>query len=100
MHRSVMRTLVPGIVLTLVFCPAAPDRPARAPVIDSTALGSLVDSVIQAGMAKERIPGAAVLMMDHGRVVLSRGFGVADVATRRPIDPAVALWPFASITKV
>jgi CubicO group peptidase (beta-lactamase class C family) len=80
------------------------ERPAR-PVdhsarVDSAALAQLVDSVMRAGMADEHIPGAAVLVMDRGRVVLSRGYGYADVATRRPVDPRATRWPFASVTKV
>lgn len=70
------------------------------PAIDPTALSQLVDSVMRVGMADEHIPGAAVLVLDRGRVVLERGYGVADVATRRPVDPRTTRWPFASITKV
>jgi CubicO group peptidase (beta-lactamase class C family) len=68
--------------------------------IDAGRLAELVDSVMQSGMAEEKIPGAAVLIMDHGRVILDRGYGVAEVATKRKVDPHSTLWPFASITKV
>ncbi|MFL5538076.1 MAG: serine hydrolase domain-containing protein [Longimicrobiaceae bacterium] len=68
--------------------------------VDSAALAQLVDSVMRAGMADEHIPGAAVLVLDHGRVVLSRGYGFADLATRRRVDPRATRWPFASVTKV
>ena len=63
-------------------------------------LGNLVDSVMRAGMENEKIPGAAVLILDRGRVALVRGYGLADVASRRAVDPHRTLWPFASITKV
>ncbi len=75
-------------------------RSGTEPRIDGGQLAQLVDSVVHAGMADERIPGAAVLIMDHGRVILDRGYGVADLVTRRPVDPHSTLWPFASITKV
>ena len=68
--------------------------------IDPAALAQLVDSVMRAGMADEHIPGAAVLVLDHGRVVLSRGYGFADAAARRRVDPHATRWPFASVTKV
>src|SRR4051812_26379392 len=67
---------------------------------DLTDLDRLVDSVVRSGMAAEKIPGAAVIILDHGRIVLERGYGLADVASRRPVDPQSTLWPFASITKV
>src|SRR6185503_18545347 len=79
--------------------PRAPIRPAApaAVGVDSAALAQLVDSVMRAGMADEHIPGAAVLVLDHGRVVLSRGYGFADVASRRRVDPRATRWPFASV---
>ncbi|HET7600413.1 MAG TPA: serine hydrolase domain-containing protein [Gemmatimonadales bacterium] len=77
---------------------AAPS--CQRPGIDPRELAVLVDSVMRAGMAEERIPGAAVVVLDHGRVVLDRGYGVADVATGRAVDPHTTRWPFASITKV
>jgi len=67
---------------------------------DLAGLDRLVDSVMRSGMAAEKIPGGAVLIMDRGRIVLERGYGVADVASQRPVDPRTTLWPFASITKV
>jgi CubicO group peptidase (beta-lactamase class C family) len=51
-------------------------------------------------MTAEKIPGAAVLVLFRGRIILERGYGVADVASRRRINPRTTLWPFASITKV
>lgn len=67
---------------------------------DLAGLDRLVDSVMRSGMAAEKIPGAAVLVLDRGRIVLERGYGVADVASQRAVDPRTTLWPFASITKV
>jgi CubicO group peptidase (beta-lactamase class C family) len=94
--------VTPGLLLLLlVLGSAAPgvsqSRP-EAPV-DPAQLAELLDSVMHAGMADERIPGAEVLIMEHGRVILSRGYGVADVATQRAVSHST-LWPFASITKV
>ncbi|MFL5558314.1 MAG: serine hydrolase domain-containing protein [Gemmatimonadaceae bacterium] len=67
---------------------------------DLPGLAQLVDSVVRSGMAAEKIPGAAVLVLQDGKVVLERGYGVADVASRRAVNPRTTLWPFASITKV
>jgi CubicO group peptidase (beta-lactamase class C family) len=88
----------PCLVLLAGVAPVAAQSRAGAPVDRS--LTTLVDSVMRVGMAEQGIPGAAVLIIDHGRVILSRGYGMADVATRRPVDPGATLWPFASITKV
>ncbi len=63
-------------------------------------LDHLVDSVMGSRMASEHIPGAAVLVLYKGKILLERGYGVADLASHRRVDPRTTLWPFASITKV
>ena len=84
------------VAIAMVGASQGPDNaPTRLP-----GLSALIDSVMRVGMADERIPGAAVLVMDRGRIILERGYGVADVATRRPVMPKSTRWPFASITKV
>jgi len=67
---------------------------------DLADLDRLVDSVVRSGMAAEKIPGAAVVVLSGGRIVLERGYGLADVASSRGVNPRTTLWPFASITKV
>lgn len=69
--------------------PSSPDR-----------LPSLVDSVMRVGMAEEYLPGAVVAIVDRGRTVLLRGYGIADVASGRPMDAESTLTRIGSITKV
>jgi CubicO group peptidase (beta-lactamase class C family) len=51
-----------------------------------------------AGMASDRAPGAAVLVLENGRVAFERGYGVADLRTMRPIDE-LTNFRLASVTK-
>ncbi|HEX2694239.1 MAG TPA: serine hydrolase domain-containing protein [Acidobacteriota bacterium] len=51
-----------------------------------------------AGMASDREPGAAVLVLENGRVAFERGYGVADLRTMRPIDE-LTNFRLASVTK-
>lgn len=50
------------------------------------------------GMASDRAPGAAVLVLENGRVAFERGYGVADLRTMRPIDE-LTNFRLASVTK-
>jgi CubicO group peptidase (beta-lactamase class C family) len=68
--------------------------------IDPTRLAAFVDSLIPAEMAGERIPGAAFVFVQDGRVVLMRGYGLADVEHRRSADPRSTIWRVGSISKV
>jgi CubicO group peptidase (beta-lactamase class C family) len=69
-------------------------------LIDPTELAELVDPVFATGMKEEQIPGAAFVLVQNGRVVLSKGFGLADVASGRTVQPDSTIFPFASISKV
>jgi CubicO group peptidase (beta-lactamase class C family) len=68
--------------------------------VDPAALAALVDSVMAAEMARDRIPGAAFVFVQGGRVVLQRGYGMADVARHRPVVPDSTIWRIGSISKV
>ena len=79
------------------FSAAVANQPVRP---DSGDLAAALAPVFAEGMAKEGIPGAVVVLVADGRVVLARGYGVADLASRRPVDPATTIFPIASISKV
>jgi CubicO group peptidase (beta-lactamase class C family) len=85
------------------------DKPGNSPgngashasvIPDSAELATLLAPVFAEGMAKEQIPGAVFVLVAGGRVVLAEGYGVADVASGRPVDPATTVFPIASISKL
>jgi N-acyl-D-amino-acid deacylase len=57
-----------------------------------------VDRRIRSFLSEHRIPGAAVAVTDHGRLVMARGYGYADIAARREVTPT-SLFRVASISK-
>lgn len=65
----------------------------------ATQVAALLDSVVPAAMRAEHIPGAVVSVVSGGRVVLSRGYGVADLETRRPMTDSTIV-RIGSISKV
>jgi CubicO group peptidase (beta-lactamase class C family) len=74
---------------------------ANQPVLpDSGELAAAMAPVFAEGMAKEGVPGAVVVLVADGRVVFAQGYGVAGLASRRPVDPATTIFPIASISKV
>ena len=46
-------------------------------------MAAFLDSVVPAAMRAEGIPGAVVSVVSGGRIILSRGYGLADIDTRR-----------------
>lgn len=77
-------------------------RAARGPAgADGGAASSdyaWVDSLVHAEALERGVPGVAVAIVADGRILLQRGYGVADARTRRPV---AASTPFniASVTK-
>ncbi|GAA5766427.1 D-aminopeptidase [Streptosporangium roseum] len=61
-------------------------EPAPRPRIEPHDVEELVDRIVPAQLAGDRIPGAAVAVVADGRTVLAKGYGVADVTTGRPVD--------------
>jgi N-acyl-D-amino-acid deacylase len=56
------------------------------------------DRVMTRLLEKYQIPGAALAVAKDGRLVLSRGYGWADVAAKEPVQPT-SLFRLASLTK-
>lgn len=85
----------------LLFLIGVPCRPLEAqaprPPIDSIA--AFIDSAAAAQMKERGIPGAAVAVVQDGRIVLERGYGFADLGTRRTVEPGRTLFRLASISK-
>lgn len=58
------------------------------------------DAFIEDALNKTKVPGAVVIIVDHGQVVYAKGFGVTEVGRGRPINPAETLFRIGSISKV
>ncbi|HJU64401.1 MAG TPA: serine hydrolase domain-containing protein [Gemmatimonadaceae bacterium] len=95
---------------TLAIFAASADVPAQhaaqtggearpALVVDSARLARFVDSLISTELSRQRIPGAAFVFVQHGRVVYARGYGLARVQPAQEVDPARTIWRVGSISK-
>lgn len=63
-------------------------------------LDSLIDAVVTEQMHRWPITGLAVAAVHEGKLVVSRGYGVANRATGTAVDPERTLFPLGSISKV
>src|SRR5215204_6428506 len=99
-------TPAPGQVARIAYPPGAegiaevlsPGVGKIAP-LDGAALRVLVDSLVGRAVNPEGMPGGAVAIVQDGRVVLLRGYGFADVARRRPVDPERTIFRVGSVSK-
>lgn len=88
--------------LTFALCAMASSMRAGAqgPETVPAKMIAELDSVMTAGMKRDGIPGGAYVLVSGGRIVASRGFGVADIRSRRRVDPDVTTFGLASTTKL
>jgi CubicO group peptidase (beta-lactamase class C family) len=55
--------------------------------------------MMNAELAATRTPGAVFVYVEDGRVVYMKGYGLANVERRVPVDPERTVWRIGSITK-
>jgi CubicO group peptidase (beta-lactamase class C family) len=78
----------------LICCWTAPAVGAHA---QTSRLDSL-DAFVRAQIAERRIPGLSLAIIDDGRIVAARAYGVTDETTRAPVTTAT-LFQAGSISK-
>ena len=81
---------------------ATPDRgaPLPAPALVKSDVDAWLDGYMPYALKRGDAAGAVVVVVKDGKVLTQRGFGYADVAKRRPVDPETTLFRLASISKL
>lgn len=57
-----------------------------------------LDSIIRKTVAEKHVVGLSVGVMQNGKVILARGYGVSDLASNRPVSPTT-MFAVGSVTK-
>ena len=89
-------TLAAGL-LTSTPAGADPNVPSQVTGMANPDLAPF-DNLISEFLHKHELPGAALAVTRHSRLVYARGFGLADVELKRPVQPA-SQFRLASISK-
>lgn len=76
------------------------DRGGAASLWEPASLERFCDSTMAVQLEKHRIPGAALIVVHDGRVLLARGYGYADLEGRVPVDPDRTVFRVASVSKL
>ncbi|MES2059357.1 MAG: serine hydrolase domain-containing protein [Pseudomonadota bacterium] len=82
---------------------ASPSQPLAAPggqALTKQDLDSWLDGFLPYALAKGDVAGGVVVVVKDGQIVTKRGFGYADVATRKPVDPDLTLFRPGSVSKL
>lgn len=93
------------VTLTCTVAPASATVEADTTDLEATGLPQIeglaakVDSFFEDEMTRLRIPGAVFLMLSDGEMIHRRGYGYANLATQRRVDPATTTWRVGSNSK-
>jgi CubicO group peptidase (beta-lactamase class C family) len=68
--------------------------------LTKTDVDAWLDGFMPYAIARGGVPGAVVVVVKDGQVVTERGFGYADVASHKPVDPARTLFRPGSTSKL
>ena len=104
--RRLFLAAAAAAAITVMPLSAAPDpvRPyAAATGIDRQRLAGLpgfIDGVVAQQIATRDVAGAVVTVVHKGRVLMTRGYGHADIAKAVPIDPQRTVFRPGSVSKL
>ncbi|QNA86468.1 beta-lactamase family protein [Sphingomonas sp. So64.6b] len=79
--------------------PAAPLGEGQAP-LNKQDLDAWLDGYMPYALKTGDIAGAVVVVVKDGQIVSKRGFGYADIAKRKPVDPDLTLFRPGSVSKL
>jgi len=67
---------------------------------DPKELAAFLDPIFTERMEKLHIPGAVISVVKDGKIIFTKGYGVADIEKKTPVVPDKTIFRIGSITKV
>jgi len=80
--------------------PVTTAQPEGAQPLTAENVNAWLDGFVPISIGKNDIPGAVVVVVKDGQILTSRGYGFADVAKRKRVDPHTTLFRPGSISKL
>lgn len=77
-----------------------PGSPVQAHALTAEDLGAFFDGIFPLQLERSDIAGASVLVMKDGNVLFEKGYGFADLKSKKDVDPNATIFRLASISKL
>ena len=102
---SAFRLIFWLILMLFISRPANPDccgkkRNGTRSAVSSQDLTKFLESFVPDLMREEHMPGAVFVFVQNGKIVLSKGFGYANLEQKQPVHTGKTIFPIGSISKV
>ena len=100
--KTLSRAIRLAFALPLCLLCAAPAFPGEpvAKALDAADVETYFDGLVPAMLRRGDMAGAEIVVVKGGRVLLEKGYGLADVASRTPVDPRTTLFRAGSTAKL
>ena len=92
--------LSPATEATVAASVPSPAVPGGARALTATDVDAWLDGYMPYALHTGDIAGAVVTVVKDGQVIAARGYGYADIASRKPVDPARTLFRPGSVSKL
>ena len=92
--------LAPATAQSRPAAAAPAPMPAGAHVLTGEDVNAWLDGYMPYALHSGDLAGAVVMVVKDGQVIASRGYGWADIAHRRPVDPNTTLFRPGSVSKL
>ena len=93
-----MSRLICALTFLIGFLPY--DLVSQSFSFDSTEMVAFLDGMIETRMKDQHIAGATLSIVHNGKIFIQKGYGYADVETKKPVDPNRTLFRIGSISKL
>lgn len=99
--RAVVIVLMITAILATTGAPAfGSAQPGQHELRDPHELAEFLNPIVTNHMTKHNIPGAVVVVVKDGEILLKRGYGYANLEHQTPADPDHTLFNIGSVTKL
>jgi CubicO group peptidase (beta-lactamase class C family) len=93
------------IILSYILSPVASARGTHTlqdpqGQIDPADLAAFLDEFFDQNLEELSVPGAAIVVVKDGEVLLSKGYGFADLERQIPVDPEQTIMRVGSVSKL
>ncbi|MCB9134733.1 MAG: beta-lactamase family protein [Anaerolineales bacterium] len=75
-------------------------QPPSPSQLDQTSIEPFLDTFFTERMASAHIPGATIVVVKDRQILLTKGYGVANVENQTPVEPAQTIFRAGSVSKL
>lgn len=112
LEGRIIRRLLLAVLVTLVMLglpgqafgspqtARTPPPSLNVPVINQSDVEAWLDGFMPQALKHGDVAGAVVVIVKDGQILAQKGYGYADVARRRPVDPGTTLFRAGSTSKL